>query len=87
MLIATRGFEFNFNNQMYKQVDGVAMGRNLCSILAHIIVGFHESRWFDNTAKPDVHFRYVDTSFVFFGSKLDSDHFQEKWNLLHPASQ
>ena len=29
MLIATRGVEFSFNNQMYKQLDGVAMGSPL----------------------------------------------------------
>ena len=29
MLVATRGIEFSFNNQMYKQLDGVAMGNPL----------------------------------------------------------
>ena len=85
MLIATRGVEFSFNNQMYKQLDGVAMGSPLGPALANIFVGFHESRLFDNTAKPGVYFRYVDDSFVIFGSELDCDHFQEKLNLLHPA--
>ena len=85
MLIATRGVEFIFNNQMYKQLDGVAMGSPLGPALANIFAGFHESRIFDNTTKPGVYFRYVDDSFVIFGSKLDCDHFQEKLNLLHPA--
>ena len=48
-------------------------------------LGFHESRLLDNTAKPGVYFRYVDDSFVIFGSELDYDHFHEKLNLLHPA--
>ena len=48
----------------------------------NIFVGFHESRLFDTT-KPGVYFRYVDDSFVIFGSKLDCYHFQEKLNLLH----
>ena len=82
MLIATRGVEFSFNNQMYKQLDGVAMGSPLGPALANIFVGFHESRLFDNTAKPGVYFRYVDDSFVIFGSELDCDHFQEKLNLV-----
>ena len=35
--------------------------------------------------KPGFYFRYVDDSFVIFGSELDCDHFQEKLNLLQPA--
>ena len=85
MLIATRGVEFSFNNQMYKQLDGVAMGSPLVPALANIFVSFHESRLFNTTAKPGVYLRYVDDSFVIFGSELDCDHFQEKLNLLHPA--
>ena len=84
-LIATRGVEFSFNNQMYKQLHGVAMGSPLGPGLANIFVGFYESRRFDNTAKPGVYARYVDDRFVIFGSELDCDHFQEKLNLLHPA--
>ena len=59
---------------MYKQLDGVAMGSPLGQALANIFVGFHESRLFDSTAKPGVYFRYVNDSFVIFGSELDSDH-------------
>ena len=85
MLIATRGFEFSFNNQMYKQLDGVAMGSPLGPALANIFVGFHESRLFNNTVKPCVYFRFVDDTFAIFGSELDCDHFKEKLNLPHPA--
>ena len=70
---------------MYKQLDGVAMGSLLGPTLANIIVGFHESKLFDNNAKPGVYFRYVHDTFVIFGSELDCDHFQDKFNLLHPA--
>ena len=61
------------------------MGSPLGPALANIFAGFHESRPFGDTAKPGVYFQYVDGSFVIFGSKLDCDHFQEKFKMLHPA--
>ena len=62
MLTATRGVEFSFSNKMYKRLDSVAMGSPFGPSLVNIFVGFHESRLFDNTAKPSVYFRYVDDS-------------------------
>ena len=53
--------------------------------LANILVGFHESRLFDNTLKPGVYFQFVDDTFAIFGSELDCDHIKRKLNLLHPA--
>ena len=85
MLVAARGVEFSFNNQMYKQVDGVEMGSPFGPALTNILFGFHESRLFNNTAKSGVYFRFVDDTFAIFGSELGCDHFQEKLNLLHPA--
>ena len=55
---------------MYTQLDGVEMGSSLGPAFANIFVGFHESRLFENTAKPGVYFRYVDDTFVIFGSEL-----------------
>ena len=53
--------------------------------LANIFVGFHESRLFNNTVKPGVYFRYVDDTFVIFGSELECDRFHVNLNQLHPA--
>ena len=85
MLIATRGVEFSFNNQMYKQLDGVAMGSPWGPAFANIFMGFHDSRPFDNTLTRGVYFRYVDDTFIIFSSELDCDFFHEQLNLLHPA--
>ena len=83
--MAARGVEFIFNNQIFKQLDGVEMGSPLGPALANSFVGFQESRLFGSTVKPGVYFRFVDDTFAIFASELDFDHFQEKLNLLHPA--
>ena len=82
---ATRSVEFSFNDMMYKQIDGVAMGSPLGPTLANIFVGFHEQRLFEQTLKPAVYFRYVDDTFSIFSCETESDSFHAKLNSMHPA--
>ena len=44
MKSATSSVEFIFNNTMYKQADGVAMGLPLGPASANIFVGYHEGK-------------------------------------------
>jgi len=44
--------ECSFNNTMYKQTDGIAMGSQLEPVLANIFVGYHKSLLFNSTTKP-----------------------------------
>ena len=46
MKSVTFGVEFSFNDIMYKQTDGVAMGSPLGPALANIFVGFYEEKLF-----------------------------------------
>ena len=82
MPIATRGVEFSFNNQMYKQLDGVGMGSPMGPALANFSVGFLESRLFHSTVQPGVYFRYVKGTFVLFSSELECDRFYVNLNQL-----
>ena len=46
MKSATSGVEFSFNDIMYKQTDGVAVGSPLGPALVNIFVGFYEEKLF-----------------------------------------
>ena len=62
LLFATSQTPFLFNGKFYNQIDGVAMGSPLASVLANIFMGFYESKWLNehNLNKPKFHLRYVD---------------------------
>ena len=54
---ATSTVEFSFDNTIYRQIDGVAMGLPLCPALANIFVGYYEEKLFSEISKPAVYFR------------------------------
>ena len=81
--MAVLNVEFSFNNEMYKQIDGVAMGSPLGPILANIFVGYLEHKLFLRSKAPLVYHRYVDDTFVMFKNKIESASFLECLNSLH----
>ena len=85
MKSATSGVEFSFNDIMYKQTDGVAMGSPLGPALANIFVGFYEEKLFSKKSKPTTYFRYVDDTFAMFRNEEESDNFFKQLNCLHPS--
>ena len=85
MKSATSGVEFSFNDIMYKQTDGVAMGSPLGPALANIFVGFYEEKLFSQKSKPSTYFRYVDDTFAMFRNEEESDNFFKQLNCLHPS--
>ena len=85
MKSATSSVEFSFNNEMYRQKDGVAMGSPLGPALANIFVGFHEHQLFNCHQKPLVYFRYVDDTFAVFEKESECDIFLAKLNSLHQS--
>ena len=69
MKAATNSVEFSFNNIMYRQIDGVAMGSPLSPALAFI--GYYESKLFNEISKPIVYCRYVDDTFSLFHKETE----------------
>ena len=85
--MATVNVEFSFDNIMYRQVDGVAMGSPLGPILANIFVGFYEEQLFRSGKQPSMYLRYVDDTFVLFDERKEGEEFLERLNNLHNALQ
>ena len=86
--IATKDCYFTFNDEIYRQVDGVAMGSPLGPTLANIFMCYHEKRWLENCPpqfKPIIYRRYVDDTFLIFRRPQDADLFLEYLNAQHTS--
>ena len=76
---------FAFNDNIYDQIDGVAMGSPLGPILANIFmshlekIALHEF----HGSKPIYYKRYVDDTFLIFSNEQDSISFFEHMNCEH----
>ena len=77
---------FLFNNKLYTQTDGVAMGSPLCPTFANCFLSFHEENWLDEcplSFKPLYYRRYVDDTFLLFKDPLHIPKFQHYLNSKH----
>ena len=83
MNTATKSVEFSFNNNMYKQIDGVPMESPLSVALTNIFVGYH--KLFETTIKPFRYHQYVDDIFAIFGSEDECTSFLDAVNSMHSA--
>ena len=84
-LAATDCF-FIFDEKLYKQKDGVAMGNPLGPTLANAFLAHHEVKWLNECPeafKPLIYRRYVDDTFLVFKSPSDVPRFLEYINSKH----
>ena len=84
--LATSESSFIFDNILYKQIDGVAMGSPLGPSLANAFLCHYEKLWLDSCPlefKPVVYRRYVDDIFVLFKSKDHLLLFAKYMNTRH----
>ena len=84
--LATKESYFIFNNILYEQIDGVAMGSPLGLSLANAFLTHHEQDWLHSSSleyRPLYYRRYVDDIFVLFKSSDHLKRFQSYLNSCH----
>ena len=84
--LATQESYFLFNDVLYKQKDGVAMGSPLGPTMANVFLSFYEVKWLEqcpNEFKPVFYRRYVDDIFVLFKSAEHLSKFRDYFNTYH----
>ena len=86
MLMVTSGVEFSFDDIMYRQVDGVAMGSPLGPLPANIFVVYCES-CIPEHEYPLCYCRFADDSFAYCLDQRSWMEFKHKLCYLHPSLQ
>ena len=77
---------FVFNDELYLQTDGVAMGSPMSSIFANIFLGYHEKKSLEEcpvSFKPVFYKRYVDDTLIIFKHPSHAEQFLEYLNGKH----
>ena len=83
---ATSESVFLFNNSLYRQIDGVAMGSPLGPTYANTFMSFKEEIWLDDcplSYKPILYRRYVDDAFLVFKDSCHLNKFLRYLNNKH----
>ena len=81
---ATSGM-FLYNDRLYRQIDGVAMGSPLGPSLANFFLGHLEKKLFCNIdINPKLYVRYVDDVFAVFDKNVPFQSFLDHINNQHP---
>ena len=84
--LAVLDTNFIFNNTVYKQTDGVAMGSPLGPAFANIFMSWLETQILEqcpSSYKPIFYRRYVDDTFALFTNKASAELFLEFANSFH----
>ena len=85
ILLCTHNVQFLFDNKLFFQKDGVAMGSPLGPILADIFMGYVENfLCVQDSSSPRHYFRFVDDTFCAFNNVNEALCYLEKINKLHP---
>ena len=84
--ICVKDVLFIFNDELYKQIDGVAMGSPLGPIFANLFLCYYEKLWLEKCPldfRPILYRRDVDDTFVIFKKKEHAILFFDYLNVQH----
>ena len=86
LLLLVNQSYFTFNNKIYQQTDGLAMGNPLAPLLANVFMNKIESILFETSPQnaPIEYFRYIDDTFCVFEAESHATSFLEILNKMHP---
>ena len=78
-----------YNKNLYKQIDGVAMGSPLGCTLANFFLGHLETVIFKqpSSTHPEMYLRYVDNVFAVFDNEKKCNSFLDILNTQHKNLQ
>ena len=85
--LAVKENHFIFNDQLYDQIDGVAMGSPLGPTLANVFMCALEQNFLTNCPsefQPILYRRYVDDTYCIFENINQDERFLEYLNSQHP---
>ena len=77
---------FCFNNQVFKQIDGLSMGSPLAPLLANWFVSKLETNLL-NEIQPKMYTRYVDDIFTIFSNEEIANGFNQKLKIKYSTSR
>ena len=86
----TQNTTFEFNNKFYQQLDGVAMGSPIGSLMADVIMNHVVDKAFDLTPpshRPNFFCRNVDDCFAAFPNPVSINIFLINLNNIHNQTQ
>jgi len=84
--LSTQDTVFLFNNALYQQIEGMAMGSPLGPSFANSFLSYHEESWLSDCPcefKPLLYRRYVDDCFVVFKKPEHASLFLQYLNSKH----
>ena len=85
--LATKDQLFQFNNKLYQQTDGVAMGSPLGPLLANAFLCHIEETLESRNLLPSYYKRYVDDTLAVMRDQHAAQDFLHVLNACHPSTQ